>query len=347
MFKKIDFYIIKNILFSFAASFFIISAVMMVGNVVKIYDILFTNGTTLKLIAHTFWYIFIFLSVFVLPMALTISINYVYSDMSNNFEVTALKNSGISLIRIYSPAFLFTVFIFIFLSYDLFSLAYNSRMSYMLELSKAFRNKIYVTLKPSTFYKVSGNVLWAKYISADHKRLKNVFFSTNKKVFTAKKALLNDIPAGILVNLYNVKMYSKKNNALMHGSFKKYSIAFYFKKIRKNRKYDVGYLTVSQIYNDYKKTHSKDDLYEINKRIALALGVFVLSLIGFSLGITFARSGKSFGIVINIFFFFIFYILLTFGQSVYEAYSIIWPVYLPDIALFLLGLYLFYRKVRI
>ena len=344
--KKVDIYILKNIFFSFIASFFIITAVMLIGDIIKIYDILFTEGTSLKLMVSVFAHIIVFLSVFVLPMSLTISVNYVYSDMSHNSEIIALKNAGISLLRIYLPAFIFTVFVFLILSYDLFSLAYKARMSYRLELTNILKNRVYAALKPSIFYKVSGNVLWVKSMSVNHKKLKDVFFFSKGKVFVSKKAILKDMPTGILANLYNVKMFSKKKGVLEYGSFKRYDMILYFHKVKKKKKYDVGYLTINQIYNDYKKTHSKDDLFEMNKRISLALGVFIFSIIAFSLGITFSRGGKSFGIVVNIFLFFVFYIFLMLGQSVYEANSIIWLIYLPNIVLSILGAYLFYVKTK-
>ncbi len=346
MLKKVDLYILKSIFFSFITSFFIITAVMLIGDIIKIYDILFNEGTSLKLVIFVFWHIIVFLSVFVLPMSLTISVNYVYSDMSHNSEIIALKNAGIPLLRIYLPAFIFTVFVFLFLSYDLFSLAYKARMSYLLELTKILKNEVYVALKPSTFYKISGNVLWVRSMSVNHKKLKDVFFFSKGKVLVSRKAVLKDMPTGILANLYNAKMFSRKKGILEYGSFKKYGMVLYFHKIKK-KKYDVGYLTVDQIYSDYKKTHSKDDLFEMNKRMSLALGVFIFSIIGFSLGITFSRGGKSIGIVINIFLFFVFYIFLMLGQSIYEADSIIWLIYLPDIVLSVLGVYLFYTKAKV
>lgn len=344
MLKRIDLYIFRNIVSSFLASFIIISAVMIIGDVIKIYSILF-EGTSLELILKILLHILLFLSIFTVPMALTISINYVYSDMSYHSEITALRNAGISPLRIYFPAFIFTVLIFVFLSYDHFYLAYKSKMFYWRELKESIGNKLYIALKPNEFYEVNGKVLWVNSLSPDHKKLNGVFFSFGNKVFVSKKAYLEDTPTGTLIRFFNVKMFAEGVNSTELGSFGEYDMVLFNRKFNLNKS-DVGYWTLDRILKNYRKTHSIADLFEINKRISLVLSAFVLSFIGFSFGLVSARAGKSAGVVLNIFIFFLFYILLMFSQSIFKSDHIIWPVYLPNLIIGFFGLYVFYSKVK-
>jgi len=342
--KKIDLYIFRNIVFSFLVSFIILSAVMIIGDVIKIYSVLF-EGTSLELVLKILLHISLFLSIFTVPMALTISINYVYSDMSYNSEITALRSAGISPLRIYFPALIFTVLVLAFLFYDHFYLAYKSKMSYWRELKESIGNKLYIALKPNEFYEVNGKVLWVNSLSPDHKKLNGVFFSSGNKVFVSKKAYLEDTPKGILIRFFDVKMLAKGTSFTELGSFSEYDMIFSNRKFNLNKS-DVGYWTLDKILKDYRKTHSIADLFEINKRISLVLSAFVLSFIGFSLGLISARAGKSAGVVLNIFIFFLFYILLMFSQSIFKSNHIIWPVYMPNLIIGLIGLYTFYSKVK-
>lgn len=347
MLKKIDAYILKAIVVSFLISLVIVSAVMMIGDLIKIYDILFARGSSLKTLFRILLYISIFLSIFTIPMALTISINYVYSEMSNSSEITALRSSGINLYRIYLPAFLLTMIIFLFLFYDVSFLAYKSRLNYKNELEKTFRNKIYISLKPGMFYNNLGGTLWVERLSSDHKRLSRVFFADKDKVFIAKNGVLEDIKSGILAKFKNVKLFSKRDGGYEYGSFKEYDVAFLLAKGRKKKGISTKYMTMSELYNYFKKTKDREALFKINKMISLSLSVFPLSLIAFSFGITFSRSGKSAGIAVSLLLFFVFYILLMLGQSLFKSKGWIFPIYMPNIVLTLFGLYIFYKKVKV
>ncbi len=347
MLKKIDVYILKAIVVAFLISLVIVSAVMMIGDLIKIYDILFARGSSLKTLFKILFYISIFLSIFTIPMALTIAINYVYSEMSNSSEITALRSSGINLYRIYLPAFFLTLAVFLFLFYDVSFLAYKSRLNYKNELEKTFRNKIYISLKPEMFYNNLGGTLWVEEISPDKRKLSHVFFADKNKVFIAKSGALEDINGGILARFRSVKLFSKKKGGYEFGSFKEYDVAFLLGKKKKKKGFSTKYMTLAQLIRYYRKTKDREALFKINKMISLSLSVFPLSIIAFSLGITFSRSGKSAGIAVSMLLFFVFYILLMLGQSLFKSKGWILPIYMPNIVLMLFGFYIFYKKVKV
>ena len=347
MLKRVDYYILKNLALSFVVSFLIITLIMIIGDIVKIYDILFSEGSSLGFIFKVLFDTAVFLSVFTIPMALTIAVNYVYSDMSLNSEITAFRSSGISLIRVYFPAFLLSLFVFVLMIYDIGFLANSSKFNYKTELTKALKGKIYLALKPDTFYDKLDGVLWAKELSADRKKLKEVFFANKNQVFVAKRSVLSDLNNGILATFFDVKMYSEKKGIVEYGSFDVYKVAFLVTKSSVYKKNDPRFMNVVELYNLFKKTHNTEALFEIHRMIALSLSVFMLSLVAFGFGINFARSGKSAGIVLSLFIFFAYYILYSIAKTFYHAHHIFWPLYLPDIILAALGFYIFLKKIRV
>ncbi len=345
--KKLDWYIIKGIALSFIISFAITTLIMLLGNLVKIYDILFAKGVNLSLMGGIFWDTAIFLSIFTIPMALTLSINFTYTQLSGNSEIIAMRSSGISLRRLYFPAFIFGLLIFTVLFYDTTFLAYKAKLSYKTDIARAFRRRIYVGLKQKIFYKgLNGATLYADSISPNKKIMNNVFYSDKNGIIVAKEADFQDALFGVIVNFKDAHIYNTKDNATEYGKVGNYKIAVYVDKNSKKitNKNDTRYMTIKELINYYKKTHDIEALYKINKMLVFSLSVFVLSVIGFVFGITLARSGKSAGIIVSLSVFFIFYILEMFGESIFKSYRIVWPIWLPDIILLLFGLYIFYKK---
>ncbi|AEA33581.1 LptF/LptG family permease [Hippea maritima] len=347
MLKKLDRYILKSLIVSFVISFFVIAVVMLIGDLVKLYDLLFGKGSSFIVLLKILGYTVVFLLAFIVPMALTIAINYVYSDLSNNSEITAIRSCGISLFRVYFPAFLFSVAVFVFLFYSIAFVAPKARLSYRVEIAKTFRNKVYAALKPNMFYDKVDGVMWIKNLSPDKKHLKDVFFAQKGKIFLAKKGDFKDIPSGILAEFFNVKMYSPSKSGFEYGSFDRYELAFltgrgYFKPNKNNTRF----MSFGEVVNYYSKSKSKDALYRINKIVSMSMSVFALSLIAFSFGITFSRSGKSAGIVASLFLFFMFYIILMLSESLCDATGNPYFIYLPNVVAFVFGSYIFYKKVK-
>ncbi len=344
--KKIDRYIINNLIINFLVSFAITTLVMLIGNTIKIYDILFAKGVSLSLLAKIFSDIIIFLSIFTLPMSLMLSINFVYTDLSNNSEITAIRSSGIPLIRIFYPALIFTLFIFAILFYDTSFLAYKAKLSYRTNLAGAFKNKIYVGLKQKTFYKsLKGTTIYAQDISPKKQRLYNVFYSKGDTVILSKEARFKDAQMGVLIDFKDSSLYTNNRGMIEYGKVKDYKIAILLGSNKPHiGKYNTRYMTLLELINYYKTSHKRIALYKINKMLVFSLSVFVLALIGFSFGIIFSRNGKSAGAIVSMSIFFIFYILEMVGESMFKSSALIWPIWLPDLVLLLFGAYIFYKK---
>ncbi len=345
--KKIDFYILKNITSNFIISFIITTFIMIIGNTIKIYDLLFAKGVSITLMGKIFWDMVVFLSIFTVPMSLTIAINFVYTELSNNSEITALRSCGVSLKRLYLPSLIFTVLIFFMLFYDISFLSYKTKLSYKINITQAFKNKIYVGLKQKEFYTgLQGTTLYAQKISPDKKTMYNVFYAKNNSVITAKEAHFQDAVFGVIINFTKAHIYSKKEGVIEYGTTQNYKIAVSIDSETKSftDKNDTRFMDLSELIAFHNKTHNREALYKINKMFVLSLSVFVLSMIGFAFGIIFARSGKSAGIAISLSIFFIFYILEMLGESIFKNYGIIWTIWLPDLILFIFASYIFYKK---
>ena len=87
-------------------SVFIITALLFVGNIIKIVESI-SMGISLSTIFKTIFYMVPWLLSFALPMSVLTACLLVFSKMSADNELIALRSSGISLLRIVLPAVMF------------------------------------------------------------------------------------------------------------------------------------------------------------------------------------------------------------------------------------------------
>jgi len=105
-------YIFRELVFTFVVAFAILVTVCAVGlifNMFRTYE-----GVTLSFIFDALPMAFSFMAPWALLVASTLTATMVYGRLAAENEIDAMRTSGIHIGRIFAPAFLFAVFVFIF-----------------------------------------------------------------------------------------------------------------------------------------------------------------------------------------------------------------------------------------
>jgi len=105
-------YIFRELVFTFAVAFAILVTVCAVGlifNMFRTYE-----GVTLSFIYEALPMAFSFMAPWALLVAATLTATMVYGRLAAENEIDAMRTSGIHIGRIFAPALLFAVFIFVF-----------------------------------------------------------------------------------------------------------------------------------------------------------------------------------------------------------------------------------------
>jgi lipopolysaccharide export system permease protein len=110
MIKKLDKLIIKSFLGPFVITFFIAFFVLMMQSLWKYIDDLVGKGLDLLTVLQFVWYASASLLVLAMPIAILISSIMTFGNLGEQFELVAIKSSGISLLRIMRPLVLVCVF---------------------------------------------------------------------------------------------------------------------------------------------------------------------------------------------------------------------------------------------
>jgi lipopolysaccharide export LptBFGC system permease protein LptF len=87
---------------------------------------------------------------------------------------------------------------------------------------------------------------------------------------------------------------------------------------------------------------------EIQKRLAFPFACLVFGLLGVSVGSFWLRGGRSYGFILSLIIVFVYYICMNLGENIAKSgrYLTIFGMWLPNILLGGIGLYLFFKAVR-
>ena len=107
--KKLHLFVIKSYIGPLISTFFVVIFVLLMQFLWKYIDDLIGKGLDVSVISELLLYTSASLVPLALPLAILLSSLMTFGNMGENFELTALKSSGISLQRIMSPLILLTI----------------------------------------------------------------------------------------------------------------------------------------------------------------------------------------------------------------------------------------------
>ena len=130
--KRLHLFLIKSFLGPFIATFFIAIFLLLMQFLWKYIDDLVGKGLEFTQIAELIFYASARFVPVALPIAMLLASVMVFGKLGENYELVALKSSGISLIRILLPLTIFVIIIsygsFLFSNYDNSNLTLNLQL---------------------------------------------------------------------------------------------------------------------------------------------------------------------------------------------------------------------------
>ncbi len=107
--KKLDKLILGSFLGPFLLTFLVVDFILLIVNMLKYFDEIFGKGLSFWIYAELIGYFVISISPMALPLAVLLSSLMTFGNLGEHFELTAIKSSGISLIRAMRPIGIFAV----------------------------------------------------------------------------------------------------------------------------------------------------------------------------------------------------------------------------------------------
>ena len=196
--KRLHLFLIKSFIGTFIATFFIAIFLLLMQFLWKYIDDLVGKGLEFTQIVELIFYASARFVPLALPIAMLLSSVMVFGKLGENYELAALKASGISLTRILLPLTIFVIIIsyssFLFSNYIMpIANLKNGSMIYDIQKKKPALN-----IKEGIFYKdIEGFSIKVTEKDADGKTLKNIIIydhtgkKGNDKVIIAESGIMH------------------------------------------------------------------------------------------------------------------------------------------------------------
>jgi lipopolysaccharide export system permease protein len=240
MFKKLDQLILKAFVGPFIATFFITLFVFMMQILWKYIDDLVGKGLDIFTLIEFLVYASATLVTLAMPIAILLSSIMTFGKLGENFELVAIKSSGISLLRFMQPLFIVSIFLsgiaFLFANY----IAPKANLKFAVIYHDIYEKSPAFDLKDGVFYDgFRGFSIKVDKKDKDRSTLHNVLIYEQTNTLqdntiiseSGKMSMTNDkkflqfrLENG---NRYEEKgNYNNKNNEYIQLSFKEYNKLF-------------------------------------------------------------------------------------------------------------------------
>lgn len=364
----------KSIFLEIAGSFglgsLVFSAVLLTNEVSsRLMETLVQENITLQEAGLLFLCILPKVLTFSIPMSVLLGILICFGRLSADSEITAMRSSGIGLRNLLWPVLVFSAVVgtLALLNSNLWSPRATHRLTQIKDevalksLNTAVRRGVFEERFP-------GRVVYVIDTAPDRRSWKGIFLAEvteanwPKTTFSRQGGLLNHLGRRELqLNLQQGATYEVvpgKEGTVRVTSFEEATVPLFKamgapagapkgKSIAEMDTFELHGEVFSEAATGG-DLHRRKAVIELNRRLALPLAVFVFSILGLPLGVVTRRSGKSFGFVISLIIFLVYFILFSQGLAFAESGHI--PAFLgpwlANLVFLALGLFLLLTSER-
>ena len=301
-------------------------------------ELLVQKNVTPQEILLILGYILPTILMFSLPMAALLAILISFGRLSADNEVTAIRSSGVSIRGLVPPVVVFASFIFLAALFNSNYWQPHSNQKLRAIRSEIALKSISTAIQPGVFEEGFSNlVLYIRDATPDKSTWKGVFLADISKKDQPKitiaqtGTLFNDTREKKLqLHLSNGATHSVSTQgfydlatfnetdipvASLNGSMQDLQA-----QARRLAEMDSGELLArwrlgSNGASDEAQKENREQLVELSKRIAVPLGVIIFSLLAVPLGVISKKGGKSYGFVVSLGIFLVYFLLLSLGEG--------------------------------
>ena len=303
---------------------------------------------------------------YVIPMSVMIAVLLTFLRLSGDNEIIALKSSGMSIYQLLPPVMLFCMLgCLLTLFMTVYGMAWG-RLSLKELTYKIVSSNLEIGLKDRTFNdSFEDVVLYMHKVDPKTKELQDIFIEDKRtqnivSTVVAPRGKLFSEPDEYVYHLllYNgaICQVDVKNRSTNYIDFETYELrldieqaASSLKQGTKHRK-EMNLVELRNYLNNSTRRDNKyyNALMELHKKFSIPIACFALGLLAVPLGIQSGSTKKSFGLVLGMIFFLIYYLLLTAGLVFGEtgSYPPVIGMWFPNIVMGALGLYLLIKTAN-
>ncbi|HJO61638.1 MAG TPA: LPS export ABC transporter permease LptF [Desulfobacterales bacterium] len=359
-------YIFFELIPPFAINLAFLSFIFLMTKILEIANLIVNYRVSLLKVVLMLTYSMPFFLEFIIPMSVMMSVLLTFLRLSGDNEILALKAGGVSIYGLLPPVFLFCMFGLVLTGFmTIYGLPWG-RLSFKELAYKVARENFDIGLKERTFNtRIDGVMLYVSEVDIKKKRLIDVFIEDQRTKNIVSTAVA---PEGILfsdpenlafhLRLYNgiINKVSPETRSVHSIHFDTYDIRLDMKKdlmSAKNQPKDEEEMTLTELRAYLRNDTKKEAQYyltlmEFHKKFSLPFSCFALGLLAVPLGMQTNRAKKSYGLVVGLMMFFLYYMMLSAGWVFGEAgvYPPLIGMWIPNVIMGSLGLFLLIKTAH-
>ena len=326
-------YIIKEMFGPFSINIFVFAFLFLMTEMIEIANWIVNYNLSFWAVLTMIFFTMPSFMVFIIPMSVMLTILLTFLRLSSDNEIVAIKSCGMSIYGLLVPVVLFSMLGFLL---TIFMTLYGVPKSkaFLEEMSlKVAASNVDIGLKERTFNDTfKGVMLYVNRIDAKNRKLVDVFIEDKRKpdivsTVVAPEGRLIGEPEKYIYHLIlsngTIHQTNPKERSANSIQFNTYTLSLDFKQQMAKaakRKKDRDEMTVAELQEYIQSSKHKGEKYHkakiaLHQRFSIPVACLTLGLLAFPLGLQSKSTKRSFGLILCLFFFFLYYVLQTAGYS--------------------------------
>jgi len=362
-------YIIKEMLTPFSINLLVFTFLFLMTEMIEITDWIVNYNLGLLAVFKIIFFTLPWFLMFIIPMSVMMAVLLTFLRMSNDNEIVALKSCGLSVYRLLPPVLafaLFGCFLTGFITLVGVPQSKTALEKMAIQLAAAHAD---IGLKERTFNDAFDDVmLYVNKIDTQNKKLIDIFIEDKRQkdivsTVIAPEGRLFSEPENFTFHLLlsngTIHQTNPKERSATSIQFDTYKLSLNFNKeiesYDENDKHREA-MSISELRHYMENRAAKQgkdrDYYKakivLHRRFSIPIACLAMGLIAFPLGIQSKNAKRSFGLVLCLFFFLLYYLLLTIGYGFGE--DGIYPpeigMWVPNVVMGSIGLFMLIQTGR-
>ncbi len=352
-------YILKETIAPFLLSLVVLTGVMLLGNLIRLTDLVINRGVNIFLVMKLFIYLIPFLLSYTLPIACLSAVLLTFSHLSSDNEILAIRSSGINLIKIASPLILVGLILSLFCVILNDKIIPYTRFASRKVLTDIGSRNPASVLEAGTFINsFSNNILFIYGIEGNRLENVRIYQPQGKgkptRTIVAKKGEFISYPKEGKIKLKLMDGTSDEPDLENPNNFFKLNFKTYFQtldllknKVADKKPKEMTMKELAREINKYKELNIETAIFfnEIHRKFSFSYSCIIFIFFVLPLVVFMNRREKS----INFFLIFLVvaaYYLLSLGFETLSMQNFLLPgvaMWATDIIMGSLGIILIYR----
>ena len=350
----------------FVLSLLLFTLVFLMAKILDITDLIVQYGISVKAMVFMLACWIPSFLIFVIPMSVMIAVVLAFLRFSNDNEILAMKTAGVSIYTLIPPVFLFSLIAFLATGFMTLYASPQGRYAFKDLVLETATSNVHAGIRERTFNDSFQDVmLYVNEVDERRRLLRDVFLEDRRTqgmvtTVVAPRGEFFFDPEQLVSHL---RLYSGIINQLGENKetahfvrFETYDFRLDFGSMvspKGDREKDVKEMTLSELRRHLAQPSKSDEEYyagriQYHKRLSIPFACFVLGFVAIPLGIQSRSAKRSFGVVVALFFFLVYYALLSLGLALGETGKLPPAIgmWIPNTVLGLLAVHLLVVRSR-